>query len=201
MRFDEAGASDSGSERDGVKEAEVTQKLSEVVEDQPDGASGPEGVEGLESAVHVALRQEIESLQDRHLRLAAEFDNYRRRTERERAESRDRAQAQLVGRLLEPLDDLQRVSQFSDETVSVQAVLEGVRMVERKLGRVLEAAGLEVVDARGQRFDPQLHEAVMMVATDRADEDDTVGEVFQPGYTLRGVLIRPARVQVRKHGG
>jgi molecular chaperone GrpE (heat shock protein) len=82
---------------------------------------------------------EVQALRDRYLRLAAEFDNYRKRTERERAESWDRAQAQLVQRLLEPLDDLQRVAQFDGETADGRALLEGVRLVERKLLRVLEA--------------------------------------------------------------
>ena len=144
---------------------------------------------------------DAEGLRDRYLRLAAEYDNYRKRTDRERVETRDRAQGQLIERLLEPLDDLQRVAQFNAETTTVAALLEGVQMVERKLSRALEALGLEVLEARGQPFDPAVHEALMTAPTEEVAEDDTVGEVFQPGYRFRGVLLRPARVQVRKHGG
>jgi molecular chaperone GrpE len=100
--------------------------------------------------------------------------------------------------LLEPLDDLQRVAKFSADATTVEALLEGVQMVERKLVRLLESAGLEALDARGQPFDPELHDALMMTPTTEVQEDDTVGEVFQPGYRFRGALLRPARVQVRR---
>src|SRR5690606_36751779 len=84
---------------------------------------------------------------------------------------------------------------------TVEALLEGVQMVERKLLRALESAGLELVEARGERFDPEVHEALMTAATEHEHEDDTVGEVFQKGYRFQGQLLRPARVQVRKHPG
>jgi molecular chaperone GrpE len=145
--------------------------------------------------------EELEALRDRYLRLAAEYDNYRKRTDRERGEGRDRAQAQLVERLIEPLDDLQRVARLDPTTTTMETLLEGIRLVERKLSRALEAAGLEIVEAGGQPFNPEYHEALMTAPTADADEDDTVGEVFQPGYRFRGTLLRPARVQVRKHGG
>jgi molecular chaperone GrpE len=158
-----------------------------------------EGQRGSEGAAPSG-NEELDALRDRYLRLAAEYDNYRKRTDRERVEGRDRAQAQIVEKLLEPLDDLQRVAQFSAENTTLDSVLEGVRMVERKLAKALEAAGLEIVEARGTRFDPAMHDALMMAPTEHAAEDDTVGEVFQTGYRFRGTLLRPARVQVRKHG-
>ena len=146
-------------------------------------------------------RAEADALRERYLRLAAEYENYRKRTERERAESWTRAQAQIVQQLLDALDDLQRVADFNAETTSVQALLDGVQMVERKLFRTLEGAGLEVLDASGQPFDPAVHEALMTAPTEHHHEDDTVGQVFQPGYRFKGDLLRPARVQVRKHEG
>ena len=156
--------------------------------------------EGGDVSSESAVLDELQAMKEKYLRLAAEYDNFRKRTDRERLESRDRAQGQLVEKLLEPLDDLQRVALSDAGPVSLEALLEGVRMVERKLTRVLEAAGLEPLDARGQPFDPEIHEALMMTPTDAAEEDDTVGEVFQPGYRFRGLLLRPARVQVRKMG-
>lgn len=140
-------------------------------------------------------------LQERYLRLAAEYDNYRKRTERERSESWVRAQAELVKKILDPLDDLQRVADFTVENTGVDALLEGVQMVERKLMRALESAGMEVLDATGQAFDPSLHEALMTAPTENPEEDESVGEVFQKGYAFKGLLLRPARVQVRKHEG
>jgi molecular chaperone GrpE len=147
-----------------------------------------------------ALREELNAMRDRHLRTAAEFDNYRKRVERERAESHVRAQAQLAEKLLEALDDLQRIADFDPATTSPTALHEGAEMVERKFLRALEAAGLEVVEAEGKPFDPTVHEAITTTPTDVADEDDTVADVFQKGYRFKGVLLRPARVRVKKYG-
>jgi molecular chaperone GrpE len=148
-----------------------------------------------------ATAAELQALRERYLRLAAEYDNYRKRTDKERVESWGRAQAQLVQQLLDPLDDLQRVAHYSAESVSAQTLLEGVQMVEKKLWRMLEAAGLEVLDASGHPFDPTVHEAIMTASADRHEDDESVGEVFQKGYRFKGDLLRPARVQVRKFGG
>ncbi len=148
------------------------------------------------------LQAEFGALNDRHLRLAAEFSNYRRRAETEMGEAWGRAQADFLRRFLEVLDDLQRVSALdpSDEAVSVQAVVKGVDLVERKFGRALEDAGVEVVEpAPGDAFDPETMEAVMRVPAEAADEDDTVHQLFQKGYRFRSQLVRPARVSVRKH--
>ncbi|MEX0912150.1 MAG: nucleotide exchange factor GrpE [Gemmatimonadota bacterium] len=148
-----------------------------------------------------AAGAELQELQDRYLRLAAEYDNFRKRTDRERLDARDRAQAQLVQTLLDSLDDLERVASYDPQATTTENLLEGVRLVERKLAKALEVAGLERVEAQGHRFDPEVHEALMMSPTEEAAEDETVGEVFQSGYRFRGSLLRPARVQVRQHSG
>lgn len=143
---------------------------------------------------------ELSTLRDRHLRLAAEFDNYRKRVERERADNIARAQAQVLERLLEPLDDLMRIADFDPATTPSGALHEGAEMVEKKFMRAMEALGVETIDAEGKPFDPTIHEALTTVPTDNPDEDGTVAQVFQRGYRLKGVLLRPARVVVRKHG-
>lgn len=146
-----------------------------------------------------ALQREFASLSDRHLRLAAEFDNYRRRSERERTETWTRAQADLAGRLLDTLDDLDRVA-WHAENASAESLLDGMKLVERKLRQTLQAAGLEMLQPEGARFDPNSMEAVAMVGTDSDAEDDVVADVFQPGYRFKGSLLRPARVRVKKLG-
>jgi molecular chaperone GrpE len=146
-----------------------------------------------------ALQREFASLSDRHLRLAAEFDNYRRRSERERGELWSRAQADLAARLLDPLDDLDRVADHADRA-SMETLLDGMKLVERKLRQTLQSAGLEPLPAQGARFDPNSMEAVAMIGTDSADEDDVVADVFQQGYRFKGSLLRPARVRVKKLG-
>jgi molecular chaperone GrpE len=144
------------------------------------------------------LRRDFSTLSDRHIRLAAEFDNYRKRIERERADTWTRAQGDLAARLLDALDDLERFTAHAAE--SDDALRQGVQLVERKLRQSLQAAGLEEVEAEGARFDPNSMEAVAMVPVESHEEDDMVSDVFQRGYLFKGSLIRPARVRVKKHG-
>jgi molecular chaperone GrpE len=141
---------------------------------------------------------ELQAVRDRHLRLAAEFDNYRKRVEREKGEAWVRAQAELAQRLLEPLDDLQRIADFDPATTNAQALHEGAEMVEKKFLRALENAGLEVIDAHGKPFDPTQHEALTTMPAGSDEEDDTVAQVYRKGYRFKGVLLRPAQVVVKK---
>jgi len=143
-------------------------------------------------------QRELEAAQDRYLRLAAEFDNFRRRSIAQMGESEVRAQVRLIGTLLEALDDMGRVTALDPEAATVESVLEGVALVERKLFRLLQEAGLEELDPQGAPFDPNVMEAMIRIPTESAEEDDTVDQVFQRGFRFRGQLVRPARVSVRK---
>lgn len=162
-----------------------------------DGDPSPKDVEERLAALH----DEIETLNDQHLRLAAEFQNYRKRVNREREDMRARSQAELVGVLLDALDDLERVTNVDAESASAASLIEGVDLVERKLQRALEAAGAETIDAVGKPFDPETMEAIGAVPTDDPERDDTVARTLQRGYRMHGILVRPARVQVLQYGG
>ncbi len=173
----------------------------------PDGPAveaSPEAAE--EAAAEAELQNEAEvvqadlaALHNRHLRLAAEFDNYRKRAQSEMTESWIRAQADLVRRLLEPLDDMKRVSALDLTNATVEAIMEGIDLVERKMMRALEEAGLQEIDPEGEAFDPNIMEAMMRVPADGPEDDDKVHQVFHKGYVLKGHLVRPARVSVLKH--
>ncbi len=181
-------------------------------ESAPSAAEGEAAAEGLaEEAVAVdaavvaeleaALentRAELAQSTDRLLRTAAEFDNYRKRTEREKLEAWGRAQADIVARLLDAIDDLERVAHYADSTPT--AVLhEGVLLVEKKLRTVLQAAGLERIEAEGEMFDPAGMEAITTAPAEHPEEEDVVADVLQPGYRFKGQLLRPARVRVKKY--
>lgn len=185
-----------GNEPPNVSEADDPPREDDGGDDGEDGSE--QEARQIEQDLE-ALQREFSTLSDRHLRLAAEFDNYRKRVERERADAWSRAQAELAGRLLDALDDLERVAQHG-ESATRESLLEGVQLVERKLRQTLTAAGLELVDAENARFDPNTMEAVAMVSAESHADDDLVSDVFQRGYTFRGTLLRPARVRVRKHG-
>jgi molecular chaperone GrpE len=167
----------------------------------PAPAGGATGVplESPEAAV-LRLEDQLKEATERHLRLAAEFDNYRKRVARERLELMDRAQAALVIRLLDVLDDVDRIV-ASDPGTPAPALLEATILVEKKLRKELEAAGLERIDPRGQPFDPAVHEAVSIVPPETPEQNHTVAQTFQVGYRFRGNLVRPARVQVYSSEG
>ena len=171
---------------------------SEVV-DAPDGPEDPMAV-GEATEEIAKLRADFQDLTDRHLRLAAEFNNFRRRSEQERLGAWGRAQADLIGKFLDVLDDLDRVAKLDLSNATVEAIMEGVDLVERKFMRTLEDAGVEVIDPAGETFDPERMEAMMRVPAESEEQDDSVAQVVQKGYSLKGTLVRPARVAVFKHG-
>ncbi len=147
------------------------------------------------------LQGELDACQERHLRLAAEFDNFRKRIARERIELGDRAQAAFVMRMLDVLDDLDRVVSDQGTEVSDQVIKDAVVLIDRKLRKELQAAGLERLDPAGQPFNPAEHEAVSAVPPPEPAQDHTVSATFQTGYRFKGQLIRPARVQVYSDQG
>jgi molecular chaperone GrpE len=159
------------------------------------GSGGGALIEPPEEGV-ARLEREVAELKDKYLRLAAEYDNFRKRALKERTEAWEKAQADLVLRLVDGLDDLARFAHVDPAQTDARTIHEGVDLVERKLWKELDAAGVTRVDQSGVPFDPHLHEAVTTRPADHPAKDHTVGAVLQPGYQMRGTLIRPARVVV-----
>jgi len=140
----------------------------------------------------------LEEQRDKYLRLAAEFDNYRKRTTRERQEAGVRAQGELLKRILDSLDDLDRATSAKTDGVDAKSIVEGIRAIDQKLMRTLADAGLQVVNPIDEPFNPELHEAI---ATERAlspEDDHLIAKVYQPGYLFQGQLLRAARVVVKQ---
>jgi len=144
---------------------------------------------------------ELAAQQDRYLRLAAEYDNYRRRTMRERQDDRARSQGELVKQMIDALDDLARFAHVDPATMDAATVVQGAELVERKLHKALLAAGLEIVNPEELAFDPAVHEAVATEPAAAEEEDHSVARVYQVGYRFGGQLLRPARVVVRQWNG
>jgi len=139
------------------------------------------------------VEMELETTLDHLKRLQAEFDNYRRRSDRERLEIGDRAQGVLIARLLPVLDDLDRAAGMVEDKEGPLA--KGFLLVRDKLFHVLEEAGMERIPAVGETFDPHRHEALLTepVEPERAEQ---VLEELVVGYTFKGRVIRPTRVKV-----
>jgi molecular chaperone GrpE len=142
------------------------------------------------------LEEENDALKDRYARLAAEYDNFRKRTIKEREELTTRVQGAFAGRLLDELDDVERLLAGDPSVMTAQSLYEGMELLARKLWKELESVGLERIDPTGLPFDPALHEAVATMPPTVPEEDHTVCRTFQAGYRFKGTLLRPARVQV-----
>ena len=138
---------------------------------------------------------------DKYLRLAAEYDNYRKRSVRERQEASVRGQGDLLRSLLDALDDLSRFAHVDPATTDSKTVVEGVAMVERKMLKALSAIGLEVINPMDQTFDPSIMEAVATEPALSREDDHVVARVYQHGYLFNGQLLRPARVVVKQWNG
>lgn len=139
------------------------------------------------------LRQERDALLDRMARLQAEFDNFRKRNAREQQEFRDFALAEAIKLLLPVLDSFDRALATADR--SGEEFHAGIELINRQFHDALAKLGVEPIEARGEPFDPNLHQAVAMVETDEA-EDHHVLDEFQRGYMLKNRLLRPSMVRV-----
>lgn len=169
----------------------------EVVSEETDGVEEPETVESDQVA---ALTEELEAVRaerDEHLdslkRLRAEFENTRKRQERERERILHTAAEKLVKELLPVVDNLDRALEVEGD------IREGVRSIRDQLVNVLNEEGLSPVASDGETFDPNVHEAVMGQPSEE-HEDGTVIQTFERGYLLNGKPIRPAKVVVARQG-
>jgi molecular chaperone GrpE len=158
----------------------------------PSGADAPEGVDLDPEAVAGEAAQYLDHLR----RLQAEFDNYRKRVQREMAEARDAGAAPVVARMLEVLDDFELALMHASEKPDFDRFLHGVELVYAKLVDSLKSEGLERMQAQGMPFDPEMHEAMMQ--TGGGEADPVVADVLRPGYLLKGRVLRPAGVRVER---
>ncbi len=157
--------------------------------------------EGAESEAFQALRAERDDLRDRLLRTTADFDNYRKRIERERREVSEAAAADLIRDVLPVVDDLERAlaaaGDGSNDSPETAVLHRGVELIHRQLLDVLRRRGVEPFDAVGQDFNPEWHEAIAHEAGSNRPEGEIIGEVRR-GYRLGQRLLRPSQVRVAK---
>jgi molecular chaperone GrpE len=152
--------------------------------------------ETLEQRV-TRLEREKSETHDRMLRVAADFENYKRRAKRDVDDATFRAKEQVLREVLPVLDNLDRALQATSRGGTVEALAQGVKLVEKQLLGGLEKFGIKGFEAKGQPFDPSRHEAIQQVETD-AVAPGTVAEEFARGYVIGDRLLRPAMVAVAK---
>jgi molecular chaperone GrpE len=172
-----------------------TQNNPNTSEVSPVEGAAPETLEGSYTALTAErdkLAAEVADLQNRLRYARAEFDNARRRAERERSEYLQFAAVDLVKDILPILDDFERALQV--ETAD-RNYAKGVELIYQRMSETLKKLGLEPIETAGQKFDPNLHQAVERVETGNAEDQSILAE-FQRGYNFKGKLLRPAMVKV-----
>ena len=174
-----------------ILEEEVTteETVEEITEETTE-----EVVEELDAA---QLKVQLDELNQRFLRTAADFENYKRRTALEKDDLMKYSNAKIIGEILPVLDNFQLALKTPGDSKEVQNVIKGVDMIYRQLLQVLEQAGMTKIEAVGHAFDPNLHEAIMQVDDDSVPED-TVVEELRAGYMLKERVIRPSMVKVSR---
>lgn len=144
------------------------------------------------------LEAQIADLKDKHLRLFSEFDNYRKRTTKERIELFKTASSEMILELLSVLDDFDRANQSFETTDDIEAVKQGFELIHTKLQGILTKKGLENMDSKGKEFDTDFHEAITEIPAPTEELKSKVVDVIEKGYLLNGKVIRFAKVVVGK---
>ena len=187
-----------------IDEAEAAENAGTADADA-ETADAPEGAESADGAAEAAesaedLQKKVETLaaalqekDNRLKRLQADFENFRRRTSKEREEIGNVVTQELLKNLLPIVDNFDRA--MATEQQDGEAFKKGVEMIYRQLGETLKNVGLEPIETEGQKFDPNFHQAVMRVENPDLD-DDTIAQELQKGYIVKGKVIRPSMVQV-----
>ena len=184
-----------------LREAEAAVEARHASRAAERGHPGHPDQEALEREI-AALKQEKAQLEDRWVRLQADFDNYRKRTLREKQEALSYGHEIVVKDLLPVVDNLERAIEHASASsgADFEGMLQGVELVRRELLAVLAKHGVSSIEAEGEVFDPNLHEALAQME-DESVPAGRIGRMLQKGYRLRDRLLRPARVMVSKGPG
>ncbi len=166
-----------------------------VEENTPEEVKEPETIEDLKEA----FQKELSEKEDKYMRLAAEFENFKKRSLQEIQSRVKFASQSLALNVISGLDSLERALSHAkeEENEQLKEFITGIEMVQQQFLDALNKNNIERIDPQGERFDPNIHEAMGVIETD-AVEPDHIASVFQPGYILHDRVIRPAMVQVAK---
>ena len=156
----------------------------------------PEIQETEESKIE-KLELEVQEWKDSYTRKLAEFQNFSRRKENELAEFKKYASEEIILKVLDNVDNLERAIDSTKESKNFDSLVEGVDMIRKNMKNLLVDEGVEEIEAEGKTFDPYEHQP-MMTETLEEVENDTILQVFQKGYKLKGKVIRPSMVKINK---
>lgn len=164
--------------------------------EKEDTATGKQEAGTGEETETADTEKEIAALNDKYLRLYSEFDNYRRRTAKEKLDMMSNAGADIVRDLLPVLDDFDRAIQSTKDATGAEAFSEGMVLIQNKLLRILEQKGLSPMDAKGKEFDTEYHEAITNIPAPAPELKGKVVDVAEKGYFFKNQVLRFAKVVV-----
>lgn len=176
----------------------VENNLGDNVDQVEEGADQNDSSDTEAVDIMVEKDQEIGELKDKYIRLLAEFDNYKRRTIKEKMELMDTAAKSTISALLPVLDDFARAKANAESEESKEPFSEGVMLVYNKLHTTLEQRGLAAMESNGKDFDPEFHEAITEIPAPTEEMKGKVIDTVEVGYTLKDKIIRYAKVVVGK---
>lgn len=204
-------------DKEEIKKEEAVNEASEKETDNTGNTAAPEGDNGENNDAEpqpgndnedgnagentakdpfAAAQEEIEQLKDKYLRSVAEFDNYRKRTLKEKAELILNGSEKAVQAILPVIDDMERAIANAEKTEDVDVLREGMKLIYQKTNKIMESLGVKKIDTENADFDTNFHEAVAMVPGMGDDKKGKVLDCVQTGYTLNDKVIRHAKVAV-----
>ena len=175
---------------------EAVEEQNKNVENQEAEKSAEETSDNCDDKVK-KLEAELEEWKNSYTRKLAEFQNFTKRKENEVAEMRKYASEEIVVKLLDNIDNLERAVDASKESQNFDSLIEGVNMILNNLKNLLTEEGVEEIEAAGKEYDPYEHKAMITENKEELD-DNVVVQVFQKGYKMKGKVVRPAMVTVNK---
>lgn len=180
------------------KSEEKEVEINEDVEASQDSKETVENEEETPQDVIENLQTQLQDQKDKYLRLFADFDNYKKRTAKERLDLLDTASKDVIINILPTLDDFDRAMNAAESAPDVASVVEGMGLIRNKLFGTLEQRGLAPMDCVGEAFDPEKQEAITEIPAPSEDMKGKVIDQIEKGYTLNGKIIRYAKVVVGK---
>lgn len=205
---EEQGAEETTAGKAAEQEASTTEEVKDTETKDSDAKDAGETESAEQSATSETSDAETEKLKkkyedalaeqkDKYLRLYAEFDNYRKRTEKEKAQNFDFGAREVIEKLLPVVDNFERALGTVDPEDEDDAFTKGVRGIYKQLEKMFEDLEVKTIPAEGEKFDPNLHNAVM-TDTESDVEEDTITQDLLKGYTYKGQVVRHSMVKVKK---
>lgn len=173
-------------------------KKNEEREDQVDGEDLKTPESDADANPQVELETELAEAKDKYLRLFAEFDNFKKRSMKERVDIRKTAAQDTIAALLPVLDDFDRAKTAAEDDKSEETISDGILLVYNKLYKTLEGKGLKPMESTGEVFDPELHEAITEIPAPCEDAKGKIVDTVEKGYYLNDKIIRYAKVVIGK---